>query len=70
MADDFKDWVSDYSRKGDGAKRAEDRRTQRHVLVLIWLILIVASIGFPPLFVISLPFTIFLFFYACREWMG
>ena len=70
MADDFKEWIRDFSREGEGAKRAEDRRSQRQGLVIIWLILFVASIGFPPLFIISIPFTIFLFFYACREWMG
>ena len=70
MTDDFKKYIQNYDKSGNGAERRKRRDGNRATLLWILLGGFIFSCIIPPLFVLWLPYLIFLFFYAGREWMG
>ena len=70
MTDDFKNFVKNYDKSGKGAEKKKRRDDNRATLLLILLGGFVLSCIVPPLFLLWVPYLIFLFFYAGREWMG
>lgn len=68
MTDDkFLKFISDYSSKGKGADKARSRKNSRGSLLIWWGLSLLLSIFVPALFLLWIPYTIFLLFYAVRE---
>ena len=70
MTDDFKNFVKNYDKSGKGAEKKKRREGNRATLLWILLGGFVLSCIVPALFVLWLPYLVFLFFYAGREWIG
>jgi len=70
MTDDFKNFVKNYDKSGKGAEKKKRRDGNRATLLWILFGGFVLSCIVPPLFLLWVPYLIFLFFYAGREWMG
>ena len=70
MTDDFKNYLKSYEKSGKGAEKKQRRNSTKATLLSILLGGFVISCIMPPLFLLWVPYLIFLFFYAQREWMG
>ena len=70
MTDDFKKYIQNYEKSPKGSKRKKQRDDTRATLLWILLGGFVLSCIVPPLFLLWVPYLLFLFFYAGREWMG
>ena len=70
MTDDFKNYIKNYDKSGKGAEKKKRRDGTRATLLWILLGGFVLSCIIPLLFVLWVPYLIFLFFYVQREWMG
>jgi len=70
MTDDFKNYIKNYDKSGKGAEKKKRKDDTRATLLWIFLGGFIVSCIFPPLFVLWVPYLIFLLFYAGREWMG
>jgi len=65
--DKFLNFINDYSSKGKGADKAQSRKKSRGSLLIWWGLGLIVSIVVPALFLLWIPYTIFLLFYAVRE---
>jgi hypothetical protein len=65
--DKFLKFINDYSSKGNGAIKAKSRRNTRNSLLVWWGLGLLLSIAVPAFFLLWIPYSIFLFFYAMRE---
>ena len=70
MTDDFKNFVKNYDKSGKGAERKKKRNNKRSTLLWILLGGFVLSCIVPPLFLLWVPYLIYVVIYAGREWMG
>ena len=70
MTDDFKNFVKNYDKSGKGAERKKKRYNKRSTLLWILLGGFVLSCIVPPLFLLWVPYLIYVVIYAGREWMG
>ena len=68
MKDDFKNFVKNYDKSGKVAEKKKRRDGNRATLLWILLGGFIFSCIIPPLFVLWIPYLIFLFF-LCRERM-
>ena len=66
MTDDFKN----YDKSGKGAEKKKRRDGTRATLLWILFGGFIVSCILPVLFVLLIPYLIFIIFYAGREWMG
>ena len=70
MTDEFKNYIKNYDKAGKGAKKKKKRNDKQQFLLGILLGGFIVSCLVPPLFLLWIPYLIFLFFYAGREWIG
>ena len=70
MTDDFKNFIKNYDKSGKGAERKKQRNDKRSTLLFILVFGFIISANFPALFVLWIPYLIYVVIYACREWMG
>jgi len=70
MTDDFKNYIKNYDKSGKGAEKKKRKDSNRATLLWILFGGFILSCIIPPLFVLWVPYLIFLFFYGAREWMG
>jgi len=70
MTDDFKKFLTDYKKSPDGIKRQTKREKRRRNLLLILLFGFIISCAVPGLFLLWIPYLIFVIIYSLREWMG
>ncbi len=70
MTDDFKKYLLDYKKSPEGKKRLLERDKFRSNLLLTLFFGFIISVIFPALFLIWIPFLIFILIYSAREWIG
>ena len=70
MTDDFKQYLRDYKKSPEGNKRQAERDKGRSNLLLILFFGFILSVIFPALFLLWIPFLMFILIYSAREWMG
>ena len=70
MTDDFKNYIKNYDKSEKGAKKKKRRDGNRATLLWILFLGFILSCIIPLLFILWVPYLIFLFFYSGREWMG
>ena len=70
MTDDFKKYIQDFEKSAEGSERKKKRDDIRATLLWILFGGFIISCVFPPLLILWIPYLIFVFFYALREWMG
>ena len=70
MTDDFKNYLKSYEKSGKGAKKKQRKNSTKATLLWILIGGFIVSCILPVLFVLWIPYLMFIFFYAGREWMG
>ena len=70
MTNDFKNYIKSYEKSGKGAEKKQRRNSTKATLLWILFGGFIVSCNLPVLFVLWIPYLIFIFFYAGREWMG
>ena len=70
MTDDFKNYIKNYDKSGKGAERKKKRNNKRSTLLGILVIGFIISANIPALFVLWIPYLIYVVIYAGREWLG
>lgn len=67
--DKFLDYISKYSTEGKGADKARIRNSKRTLMLVFWVGGLAVCTLAPSLFLLWIPYTIFLVFYGVREYM-
>ena len=70
MTDDFKNYIKNYDKSGKGAERKKKRNNKRSTLLWILVVGFIISANIPALFVLWIPYLIYVVIYAGREWLG
>ena len=67
--DRFLDYIRDYSSNGEGAVKAKARARQRATMLTIWVLGFVVALIFNHFYFVWIPYTVFMFYFAGREYL-
>ena len=70
MTDDFKKYIQNYEKSPEVSARKKKKEDKKGVLLFILLFGFIASCNYLPLFVLWLPYLLFVVIYSGREWVG
>ena len=70
MSDDFKDYIKNIDNTPKATEKKKKRNDKQQFLLGILVSGFIFSCIYPVLFVLWVPYLIFIFIYASREWMG